>query len=111
MSAYGSTTVPVERSQGEIRKLLIRAQVGQLAFGEDRDETGQRWAAVTFRHGALAVRIRVPLKVIDERTVSAKYQRARSKGRDEIRDASLRAGGTTHLARHGMEPEGAHGRG
>lgn len=44
--AYESTTVPVERSQGEIRKLLIRHQVAQLAFGEDRDETGQRWAAL-----------------------------------------------------------------
>lgn len=85
--AYEATTVPVERSQGEIRKLLIKAQVGQLAFGEDRDETGQRWAAVTFRHGPYAVRMRVPLKVVDERAVGAKYMRARSKSRDEIRDA------------------------
>jgi hypothetical protein len=84
--AYESTAIPVERSQGEIRKLLIRHQVAQLAFGEDRDETGQRWAAVTFRHGAFAVRIRVPLKVIDERAVTAKYMRARSKSRDEVRD-------------------------
>lgn len=49
--AYESTSVPVERSQGEIRKLLISHQVAQLAFGEERDEGGQRWAAVTFRHG------------------------------------------------------------
>ena len=84
--AYETTTVPVERSQGEIRKLLIRAQVAQLAFGEDRDEGGQRWASVAFRHGVYAVKIRVPLKVVDERAVSAKYMRARSKSRDEIRD-------------------------
>jgi hypothetical protein len=84
--AYETTTVPVERSQGEIRKLLIKAQIGQLAFGEDRDETGQRWAAVTFRHTVYAVRIRVPLKVVDERAVGAKYVRARSKSRDEVRD-------------------------
>lgn len=84
--AYQSTSVPVERSQAEIRKLLIRAGVDQLAFGEDRDETGQRWAAVTFRHSAFAVRMRVPLKLVDERAVRAKYQRARSRTVDEVRD-------------------------
>jgi hypothetical protein len=42
--AYENTSVAVERSQGEIRKLLIKAEIRQLAFGEDRDETGQRWA-------------------------------------------------------------------
>lgn len=84
--AYESTSVPVERSQGEIRKLLIKHAVAQLAFGEDRDETGQRWAAVTFRHGPYAVRIRVPLKVVDERIVRSKYTRARTKTVDQIRD-------------------------
>lgn len=84
--AYESTSVPVERSQSEIRKLLVGHQVAQLAFGEERDDTGQRWAAVTFRHGAYAVRMKVPLKLVDERTVAAKYQRARAKTREEIRD-------------------------
>lgn len=84
--AYESTSVPVERSQGEIRKLLIAHAVEQLAFGEERDATGQRWAAVTFRHGAYAVRIKVPLKVVDERAVNTKFSRSRTKGRDEIRD-------------------------
>lgn len=85
-SAYSSTTVPVERSQGEIRKLLVGHGCQRLAFGEERDDMGQRWAAVTFQAGAHGVRMRVPLKLVDERTVSAKYQRARSKTRDEIRD-------------------------
>ena len=85
-TAYASTTVPVERSQGEIRKLLIRFGAERLAFGEERDDTGQRWAAVTFQAGAHGVRMRVPLKLVDERTVTAKYQRARLKSRDEIRD-------------------------
>ena len=85
-SAYGSTTVPVERSQGEIRKLLVRSGAQRLAFGEERDETGQRWAAVTFQAGAHAVRMRVPLKLIDERAVNLKYSRARTRNRDEIRD-------------------------
>lgn len=84
--SYASTTVPVERSQGEIRKLLIRFGCDRLAFGEERDEAGQRWAAVTFQAKLYAVRMKVPLKIVDERTVSAKYQRARSKSRDEVRD-------------------------
>lgn len=84
--AYASTTVPVERSQGEIRKLLIRFGAARLAFGEERDDMGQRWAAVTFQAKVYAVRMRVPLKPVDEREVTAKYQRARSRTRDEIRD-------------------------
>jgi len=85
-SAYATTTVPVERSQGEIRKLLVSHGVERLAFGEERDDTGQRWAMVTFQGGIHAVRLRVPLKLVDERTVMAKYQRARSKTRDDIRN-------------------------
>lgn len=85
--SYNQTTVPVERSQGEIRKLLIRYGCERLAFGEERDDTGQRWAAITFQAKLYAVRMRVPLKIVDERAVSAKYMRARSKTRDEVRDA------------------------
>ncbi len=83
--SYSQTTVPVERSQGEIRKLLIRYGCERLAFGEERDDGGQRWAAITFQAKLYAVRMRVPLKALDERAVSAKYMRARSKTRDEIR--------------------------
>lgn len=85
-SAYGTTTVAVERSQGEIRKLLVRHGAQRLAFGEERDEMGQRWAAVTFQAGVHAVRMRVPLKIVDEREVRAKLIRARTKTVDQIRD-------------------------
>lgn len=84
--AYASTTVPVERSQGEIRKLLIGYGVQRLAFGEDRDDTGTRWAAVNFQTQLYAVRMRVPLKLVDEREVRAKSQRAHTRTADEIRD-------------------------
>jgi hypothetical protein len=84
--AYESTSVPVERSQGEIRKLLIRFGCERLAFGEERDDGGQRWAAVTFKAKLYAVRMKVPLKVIDEREVGRAFSRARSRSRDEIRD-------------------------
>jgi hypothetical protein len=84
--AYESTSVSVERSQGEIRKLLVRFGAQRLAFGEERDDAGQRWAAVTFQAKVYAVRMRVPLKLVDEREVNVKYRRARSRTRDEIRD-------------------------
>jgi hypothetical protein len=84
--AYASTTVPVERSQGEIRKLLIAFGCDRLAFGEERDDAGQRWAAVTFKAKLYAVRMKVPLKLVDEREVRAKAQRAHTRTADEIRD-------------------------
>lgn len=84
--AYETTSVPVERSQGEIRKLLAKHGVSRQIFEEARDDFGQRWASISFMHGASAVRMRVPLKQVDERLVSQKYQRARSKTKDQIRD-------------------------
>jgi hypothetical protein len=85
--AYETTTVPVERSQAELRKLLAQYGASRFAFGEERDETtGERHAAVTFVRGTYAVRMRVPLKQVDERVVSSRYSRARTKTRDQIRD-------------------------
>ena len=84
--AYESTSVPVERSQGQIRKLLSGAGASRLAFAEERDDDGQRWAAVQFVVGLHAVRLRVPLKPVDEREVRAKLNRSRTKTIDEIRD-------------------------
>lgn len=84
--AYESTSVPVERSQGEIRKLLVRYGCQRLAFGEERDDTGRRWAAVTFQAKLYAVRMRVPLKLVDEWAVSEKHRRSRTRTRDEVRD-------------------------
>ena len=84
--AYENTSVPVERSQGEIRKLLVKHGVARLAFGEETDEIGQRWAAVSFAYGQHGVRMRVPLKLVHEYEVARKYTRARTKTRDEVRN-------------------------
>jgi hypothetical protein len=84
--AYESTNVPVEKSQGQIRKLLSGQGASRLAFGEEREAAGRRWAAVTFVIGAHAVRLRVPLKPVDEREVRRKLMRARTKTQDEIRN-------------------------
>lgn len=82
--AYESTAVPVERSQGEVRKLLTRHGASRFAFGEETDSAGVRWAMVQFGHGGLMVRMRVPHKPVDRHQVSSKYQRSRTKTRDEI---------------------------
>lgn len=84
--AYESTSVPVERSQGTVRKLLSEAGASRLAFAEDRDDEGRRWAAVQFVVGFNAVRIRVPLKPIDEREFRKKRMRARTRTEEQIRD-------------------------
>src|SRR3954470_15776624 len=84
--AYESTSVPVERSQGQIRKLLSGAGASRLAFGEERDDDGRRWAAVTFVLGSHGVRLPVPLKPVREKAVKAKHWRARTKTIDQVRD-------------------------
>lgn len=86
MSAYDSTTVPVDRSQGQIRKLLNEAGASRLAFSEERDEDGQRWAMVAFVIGVHGVRLRVPLKPVDDREVHKKARRARTRTFEQIRD-------------------------
>jgi hypothetical protein len=84
--AYESTSVPVDRSQGQIRKLLNEAGASRLAFSEERDDDGRRWAAVAFVIGVHGVRLRVPLKPVDEREVRVKLRRARTKTEHQIRD-------------------------
>lgn len=84
--AYESTSVPVESSQGQIRRLLTEAGASRLAFGEERDDEGRRWAAVTFGIGAHGVRLRVPLKPVSERAVTDKYLRSRTKTKEEVRN-------------------------
>lgn len=83
--AYESTTVPVEKSQGEIRKLLTGHGADRFAFGEETDSAGVRWAAISFAYAGHAVRMRVPHKPVDERVVRAKIMRARTKTSDDIR--------------------------
>jgi hypothetical protein len=84
--AYETTEVPVEKSQGEIRKLLTGAGASRLAFGEERDDDGRRWAAVTFVVGLQAVQLKVPLKLVSEKAVRDKHYRSRTKTIDEVRD-------------------------
>ena len=84
--AYANTSVPVERSQGEIRKLLSKHGAVRFAFGEERDQLGERFASVAFTYAAHNVRLRVPLKLVDEREIAIKARRAHIKTADEIRD-------------------------
>lgn len=82
--AYETTTVPVEKSQGEIRKLLASNGCARFAFGEEMDSAGLRWAAVSFAHAGFAVRMGVPHKPVDERALRGKVMRAQRRTRGEI---------------------------
>lgn len=82
--AYETTSVPVEKSQGEIRAMLSKYSVARFAFGEETDDDGTIWAAVTFTHHGLVVRMRVPHKAIDAHVVTKKLQRARTTTRGDI---------------------------
>lgn len=82
--AYETTTVAVEKSQADIRKLLVEFDAAGFAFGEESDPDGVRWALVQFAHGHHRVRLRVPHKPPDKKRVSDKAWRARTKSREAI---------------------------
>lgn len=72
MSAYSGTNVPIEKSQAEIRTMLRRYGADSFSFGETRGH-----AEVQFRHGALAVRMRVPIRELTEDEIRAEPSLAR----------------------------------
>lgn len=84
MSAYATTVVTVEKSQGEIRKLLSVFGAREFGFGEAIDDAGIVWSAVTFIHGDLRVRLRVPHKRLNSRDLDAKVRRSRTKLRVDL---------------------------
>jgi hypothetical protein len=81
--AYAGTTVPVERSQAQLRKLLQHHGASSFEFGEGA-LNGQLTAAVGFAIHGLHVRMRVPLKAPGEQAVRAAAARSK-RGADEAR--------------------------
>lgn len=85
--AYESTNVAVDKSQGEIRKLLMRFGASEFQFGEGTGVDGNRWSGVSFRHGGHTVLMQVPLKEPDAAELKRQEsvaRRARTRTRDEI---------------------------
>jgi hypothetical protein len=81
--AYASTTVPVERSQAQLRKLLQQHGANSFEFGEGV-LNGQPTAAVAFAVHGQHVRMRVPLKAPGDAAVSAAASRSK-RGQHETR--------------------------
>ena len=82
--AYESTAVPVEKSQGDIRKLLARRGAQRFGFSEGSGEDGRHWVALEFIHAEIydrphLVRMAVPLKSPDVETLKVKAKRSYSK--------------------------------
>lgn len=74
--AYETTTVPVERSQAQLRKLLQAYGADSFKFGEGHIN-GQRMATVAFAIRGHRVRMRVPLRTADYAMVRAAASRSR----------------------------------
>ncbi len=84
--AYETTNVAVEKSQSEIRNLLIGFGATEFQFGEGT-ETDHRWSGVSFSHGGHMVMMQVPLKMPDNAqfaSMTAKAQRAHTRTLDDI---------------------------
>lgn len=82
LMAYERTTVSIEKSQGEIRKLLYRHGATNMAFGESMDGD-QASVAVEFVINESRVRMVVPVR-IDHAEIAAQVRRAVSRSRDQI---------------------------
>lgn len=83
--AYENTTVAVEKSQADIRQLLRKHGAGRFEFGEMTEDDGTTWAALGFAMNGRAIRVRVPLKALDDTAAARKARRARSRTLGEIR--------------------------
>lgn len=66
MAAYQDTNVEVERTQMELAKMLRKHGADQFGFSESHD-----LAELAFRKGALAVRMRVPIRPMTEAAARA----------------------------------------
>lgn len=73
--AYEQTTVPVSRSQEQIRTLLREFGATSFEFGE-AELDGITWAAVGFAADGHRFRIRVPLKPVDEAALQRRVRRS-----------------------------------
>lgn len=81
--AYSSTTVTVEKSQGEIRSLLSKHGAERFSFMEG-EANGRWWVGLEFVHHDHLVRIAAPLKEPDEQAIRGKVRRARTKRREDF---------------------------
>lgn len=81
--AYASTEVAVEKSQGEIRRLLTSHGASSFSFAEGTHD-GVIWAAVEFVSGDTRVRVQVPLKEPSAATINSKLSRTRTRTKAQI---------------------------
>jgi hypothetical protein len=84
--AYETTSVSADKSQGDIRKVLVKYGATRFTFGEDRTNEGERVVAMEFLHDGYLIRMKVPLRSPDMREVKSKASRARSKTAADIEE-------------------------
>lgn len=77
--AYETTTVPVDKSQGAIRQLLVKHGADQFTFGDGGGPVA--WAGIEFAHAGLLVRMRAPLKVDEDELRQTWEKHRRNQGK------------------------------
>lgn len=87
--AYDTTGVSVEKSQGDIRKLLTKYGAQRFSFTQGLAEDDRRWVQLEFIHAAEydrphLIRLAVPLKEPDNAALKNKARRAHSRTLAEI---------------------------
>lgn len=82
--AYENTQVSVEKSQGDIRKLLSKHGATQFRMSEGQGPGEEWWVGVEFVHNDHLVRMAAPLKKPDEKWLDGKVKRARTKSRHDF---------------------------
>lgn len=87
--AYDTTGVSVEKSQGDIRKLLTKYGAQRFSFTQGLAEDDRRWVQLEFIHAAEfdrphMIRLAVPLKEPDSGALKNKARRAHSRTLVEI---------------------------
>lgn len=81
--AYEKTEVAVESSQAAIRKLLYEHGARNFAFSETEVESVS-WAGVDFVHDEQRVRMRVPIRQVDQKVFQDKVRRAQTRTPEQI---------------------------
>lgn len=79
-----ATKVPVENSQADIRRSVMKYLERGYTISEVKDDEGVERAIVEFRREGVLVRISAEVPPPDMRKIDATARRARSRSKDEI---------------------------
>ena len=80
------TSVAVERSQADIRSLLVGYIAEGYRIEERREPSGQEWGVVEWGYAGQRVRFEVPVEQPNQAAIEQVARRARTRKREEIEE-------------------------